>query len=157
MGITVRSEAFEHAQAIPRRNAEDGEDLSPSLFWSGVPDGARELALIVDDPDAPREEPWVHWILYKIPVDVRTLNEGLPQAPTLSEPPGVMQGKNSWGTFGYRGPAPPQGHGRHRYHFRLFALDRPLRAATGLDKGKLLEAMRGHVVAEAALVGTYER
>ena len=157
MGMVMQSDAFAEGRAIPRRHAEDGEDLSPPLTWSGLPEGTKELALIVDDPDAPRAEPWVHWVLYKIPADVRTLTEGLPRTPSLNTPPGAMQGKNSWGTDGYRGPAPPRGHGTHHYHFRLYALDAPLAAAQGLDKPGLLEAMRGHVLAEAELVGTYER
>jgi Raf kinase inhibitor-like YbhB/YbcL family protein len=157
MAMTLRSDAFADGQPIPRRYTEDGEDLSPPLAWSGPPDGTRELALIVDDPDAPRAKPWVHWVLYKIPADVRTLTEGLPRTPALDIPPGARQGKNSWGTVGYRGPAPPKGHGTHHYHFRLYALDRPLAVAQGLDKSGLLEATRGHVLAEAELVGTYER
>src|SRR3954471_728816 len=157
MTMTLRSEAFEDGSTIPRRHTEDDEDLSPPLRWSGLPEGARELALIVDDPDAPRAEPWVHWVLYKIPADVQTLTEGLPQSPTLAGRAGARQGKNSWGTDGYRGPAPPKGHGTHHYHFRLYALDAPLRAAQVLDKAGLLRAMQGHVLAEAELVGTYER
>jgi Raf kinase inhibitor-like YbhB/YbcL family protein len=157
MGMTLRSDAFEDGRSIPRRYTEDGENLSPPLTWSGPPDGTGELAMIVDDPDAPRAEPWVHWVLYKIPADVRTLAEGLPRTPTLEIPPGARQGKNSWGTGGYRGPAPPKGHGTHHYHFRLYALDKPLAAAPGLDKSGLLEAMRGHVLSEAELVGTYQR
>jgi len=157
MSMTIRSDAFDNGRAIPRRHGEDGEDLSPPLTWSNPPEGTRELALIVDDPDAPRAEPWVHWVLYKIPADVRTLHEGIAGTPTLDVPPGAMQGKNSWGTDGYRGPAPPKGHGTHHYHFHLYALDAPLRAAQGLDKAGLREAMQGHVLAEAELIGTYER
>jgi Raf kinase inhibitor-like YbhB/YbcL family protein len=155
--MTLRSDAFADGKAIPRRHSEDGEDLSPPLTWSGPPEGTQELALIVDDPDAPRAEPWVHWVLYKIPADVQSLTEGIPPTPTPDAPPGARQGKNSWGTDGYRGPAPPKGHGTHHYHFRLYALDAPLAAAQGLDKAGLLHAMQGHVLAEAELVGTYER
>jgi Raf kinase inhibitor-like YbhB/YbcL family protein len=157
MGMTIRSEAFADGRAIPRRHGEDGENLSPPLSWAGLPEGTRELALIVDDPDAPRAEPWVHWVLYKIPADVRTLAERVPPSPTLNVPAGALQGKNSWGTDGYRGPAPPRGHGVHHYHFRLYALDVPLHAAQGLDKPGLLDVMRGHILAEPQLVGTYER
>jgi Raf kinase inhibitor-like YbhB/YbcL family protein len=157
MGMTIRSDAFDDGRAIPPRHGEDGEDLSPPLSWSDPPEGTRELALIVDDPDAPRAEPWVHWVLYKIPPDVRTLPEGVPPSPTLTTPPGALQGKNSWGTGGYRGPAPPRGHGVHHYHFRLYALDAPVRAEKGLDKRGLLSAMQGHILAQAELVGTYER
>jgi len=156
--MTLRSDAFSDGRAIPRRYTEDGVDLSPALSWSGPPDGStRELALIVDDPDAPRAELWVHWVMYKIPAEVRALTERLPAASNLEIPPAARQGKNSWRTDGYRGPAPPEGHGTHHYHFHLYALDAPLRAAQGLDKAGLLEAMRGHILAEAELVGTYER
>ena len=110
-----------------------------------------------EDPDAPTSQPWVHWVLYKIPADVRTLAEGVPPSPTLNTPLGALQGKNSWGSDGYRGPAPPPGHGAHHYHFRLFAIDVPLHAAHGLDKKGLLGAMQGHVLAQAELVGTYQR
>jgi len=157
MSMTIRSDAFDDGRAIPRRYGEDGEDVSPPLTWSGQPEGTRELALIVDDPDAPTPEPWVHWVLYKVPADVQALPEGLPQTPTLTTPPGALQGKNSWGGTGYRGPAPPRGHGVHHYHFRLYALDTPLQAARGLDKGGLLRAMQGHILAQAELIGTYER
>jgi Raf kinase inhibitor-like YbhB/YbcL family protein len=157
MSITLKSDAFADGRAIPRRHTEDGEDRSPPLTWSGLPEGTKELALIVDDPDAPRTEPWVHWVLYNIPADIGTLTEGIPQAPTLDVPPGATQGQNSWGTDGYRGPAPPQGHGTHHYHFHLYALDAPLRAAQGLDKAGLQKTMQGHVLAEAELIGTYER
>jgi Raf kinase inhibitor-like YbhB/YbcL family protein len=157
MSMTIRSDAFAEGQPIPRRHTEDGEDLSPPLTWSDPPEGTRELALIVDDPDAPRAEPWVHWVVYKIPPDVRTLPAGIPQSPSLNVPLGALPGKNSWDSDGYRGPAPPRGHGTHHYHFRLYALDAPLAAAQGLDKAGLLRAMQGHVLAEAELVGTYER
>lgn len=157
MGLTLRSDAFADGKAIPRRYTEDGEDLSPPLTWSEQPEGTRELALIVDDPDAPKAEPWVHWVVAKIPADVRTLTEGLPSSPKLSTPPGALQGKNSWETDGYRGPAPPKGHGTHHYHFHLYALDAPLAITQGMDKDGLLAAMREHVLDEADLVGTYER
>jgi Raf kinase inhibitor-like YbhB/YbcL family protein len=157
MALILHSDAFLDGRPIPRQYTEDGEDLSPPLSWSSPSDGTRELALIVDDPDAPRAEPWVHWVMYKIPADVRALTEGLPKTPTLDVPPVAMQGKNSWGTDGYRGPAPPRGHGTHHYHFRLYAFDAPLAAAQGLDKAGLLRGMQGHILAEAELVGTYER
>jgi Raf kinase inhibitor-like YbhB/YbcL family protein len=131
MVMTVLSDAFANGQAIPRPFTEDSEDLSPPLSWTGMPQGVKELALIVDDPDAPRTEPWVHWVLYKIPADVHTLPEGLPLTPTLDVPLGSRQGKNSWGTDGYRGPAPSRGDGTHHDHFRLYALDAPNRAHRG--------------------------
>jgi Raf kinase inhibitor-like YbhB/YbcL family protein len=157
MSLTIRSGAFADGAAIPRRYTEDGEDLSPPIEWSDLPDGTKEFALVVDDPDAPRADPWVHWVLYKVPADVMTLPEGIPPIAKVDAPRGASQGKNSWGTDGYRGPAPPRGHGVHHYKFRLYALSAALRAAPGLDKNGLLAAMRGHVLAEALLVGTYQR
>ncbi len=157
MSMTIRSSAFGEGQAIPRRYSGDGEDISPPLSFAGLPEGTRELALIVDDPDAPRPEPWVHWVLYKVPADLGTLDEGIPPDATPSVPPGAMQGTNSWGAYGYMGPAPPRGHGVHHYHIRLYALDEPLPVSDGLDKAGLLEAMQGHILGQAELVGTYQR
>jgi len=157
MSLIVRSTAFASGKPIPRRHSGDGEDLSPPLSWSGVPSSARELALIVDDPDAPMDEPWVHWVIYKIPVTTEGLAEGVPPVARPSFPPTALQGKNSWGSFGYRGPAPPKKHGVHRYFFKLYALAKALHLPEGLDKPSLLKAMEGHVVAEGELMGTFER
>lgn len=154
---SLTSSAFAEGEPIPRRHTEDGEDLSPELAWSGLPEGTVELALIVDDPDAPTVEPWVHWILYKIPPAAGGLPEGLPQSPRLDDHAGMLQGKNSWGTVGYRGPAPPKGHGTHHYHFKLYALDAPLDVGPEPDKKSLMMAMSGHVLSHRELVGTYER
>ena len=157
MSLIVSSTAFASGKPIPRRHSGDGEDLSPPLSWSGVPSSARELALIVDDPDAPTPEPWVHWVIYKIPVATEGLAEGVPPVGHPGYPPTALQGKNSWGSFGYRGPAPPKGHGVHRYFFKLYALGKALDRAEGLDKPGLLKAIRGHIVAEGELMGTFER
>jgi Raf kinase inhibitor-like YbhB/YbcL family protein len=157
MTMTVQTTAFPSGQAIPARFTGDGKDVSPALTWTEPPAGTKELALIVDDPDAPTAEPWVHWVIYKIPPDVRALAEGVPTRPALDRPAGAIQGNNSWGTVGYRGPAPPKGHGTHHYHFRLYALDAPLQAAAGLEKNALLKLMKGHILAQAELVGTYQR
>ncbi len=157
MSIRVRSDAFADGEAIPKKHTEDGEDVSPRLSWSAVPEGAAERALIVDDPDAPTAEPWVHWVLYKIPGTATDLLEGIATDDALTEPRGALQGKNSWGTVGYRGPAPPRGHGTHHYHFKLYALDAELQAASGLSKRELLALMQGHVLAEGELMGTYSR
>ena len=154
---SLRSTAFDAQARVPQRHTGDGVDLSPPLTWTPAPAGTRELALVVDDPDAPTAEPWVHWLLYKIPPQTTSLEEGIPTTRSLSQPPGAVQGQNSWRTVGYRGPAPPPGHGTHHYHFKLYALDAPLTLEPGLDKRKLLAAMEGHVVAEAELVGTYSR
>ena len=155
--LTVRSPAFTEGRRIPRRHTGDGEDLSPPLSWSSLPPGTKELALIVDDPDAPSAEPWVHWVLYSIPVGTEGVPEGVHPKERPPFPGGAIQGLNSWGTVGYRGPAPPRGHGVHHYHVTLHALDVVLGLPTGLDKKMLLEALAGHVLARGELVGTYER
>jgi len=154
---SLSSPAFVDGKPIPKRHTEDGENVSPEVRWSGLPKGTQELVLIVDDPDAPTPEPWVHWLIYNIPADSTGLAEGVSSAPTLQSPKGALQGKNSWGTVGYRGPAPPHGHGLHHYHFKLYALDAPLDAGPGLDKKDLLEAMSGHVLSHREVVGTYLR
>jgi len=157
MKITITSSAFKHNEPIPRKYTGEGTDVSPPLAWSGIPDGARELALIMDDPDAPRAEPWVHWVIYKLPPTLTGLPEGVPKTPTLSEPAGATQGNNTWPKIGYNGPMPPPGHGVHHYHFKLYALDTTLDLQPGLDKKGLLAKMQGHILGEGELIGTYER
>lgn len=156
--IRLQSTAFGTNDLIPRKHTGDGEDASPPLAWSGAPAGTKEFALIVDDPDAPTPEPWVHWVLYKIPAGSVSLPEKVAPALRPNIPRGAVQGQNSWPKgIGYRGPAPPKGHGTHHYHFRLYALDAELSVEPGLDKRSLLVAMKGHVLAEGELVGTYQR
>lgn len=155
--MEIQTSAFANGEKIPTRFTGDGEDVSPVLTWSGVPDGVKELALICDDPDAPTPEPWVHWVIYKIPGGTTGLPERVLTTEGLTEPAGAAQGENSWGTIGYRGPAPPPGHGVHHYHFKLYALDTTLGVAGGLNKKQLLAAMEGHILAEAEVVGTYQR
>jgi Raf kinase inhibitor-like YbhB/YbcL family protein len=157
MTLNLSSPAFTHGAPIPRRHTGDGEDLSPPLVWSGVPPEARELALIVDDPDAPSPQPWVHWVIYKIAATETEIAEGVPPNASPRFPPGAIQGRNSWGAAGYRGPAPPKRHGVHRYFFRLFAVDKAVMNAAGLDKPRLLKEMEGNILAKAELMGTYER
>jgi len=154
--LSIRSKAFEPGKAIPPRHTGDGEDVSPPLTWSGVPPAAKELALIMDDPDAPRPKPWVHWVIYKVPADAAGLPEAVAKKAELSQPAGAVQGKNTWGRIGYGGPAPPKGR-VHHYHFKLYALDAPLDVKPGLDKPALLAAMSGHILAQGELIGTYQR
>jgi len=153
----LSSSAFQQDQLIPRQYTGEGDDISPALTWTAPPDGTRELALIVDDPDAPTDEPWVHWVLYRLPPSATGLSERV--APALrSGPSGAVQGANSWPKgIGYRGPMPPREHGVHHYHFRLYAIDSELKLEPGLDKNSLLAAMEGHILGVAELVGTYER
>ena len=157
MSITISSPAFSQNEPIPSRHSTEGEDVSPALAWSDVPENAKELALIMDDPDAPTPQPWVHWVIYKLPPTLTDLPEAIAETQTLAVPEGAVQGKNSWGTIAYRGPAPPPGHGVHHYHFKLYALDDELDLRPGLDKDQLLRKMEGHVIAEGELIGTYRR
>jgi len=156
MALEITSSAFEHQGAIPRRYTCDGEDVSPALHWSGVPEGTRSLALIVDDPDAPDPEAprmtYVHWVLYNLPADSAGLAEAV--APDQL-PDGTGQGVNDWGRTGYGGPCPPIG--RHRYFHKLYALDTPLEGLRRPAKAQLEAAMQGHILAQAELVGTYQR
>ena len=158
--IDFTSPAFKAGQRIPTKYTGEGDDVSPPLDWGAVPEGTKELAVICDDPDAPTPQPWVHWVIYKIPAAAKGLPEGLPKTPRLKEPAGAMPGRNSWPsgqTVAYRGPMPPPGHGVHHYYFRLFALDAPLSVKPGLDKKALQDAMSGHVLGQGELVGTYSR
>jgi len=160
MSIQVTSTAFEDSQPIPKKYTGEGEDLSPPISWSGLPEGTKELVLICDDPDAPTAEPWVHWVIYKIPASVTGLPEGIGRKPRLDMPNGALQGKNSWPigqAIGYRGPMPPPGHGVHHYRFRLYALEARMIVEPGADKKTILDEIRGHVLAEGLLTGTYQR
>lgn len=157
MTITLQSSAFEAGQVIPKKYTGDGPDVSPPLTWSGLPEGTKEVALIVDDPDAPTSEPWVHWVIYKIPANVNSLPEGVPKSATLSDPADALQGITSFRKVGYGGPLPPAGHGPHRYYFKIYALDASLDLGPGIDKKALLKAMSPHIIAEGELMGTYQR
>ena len=157
MNITIQSTAFRHNEPIPRKHTGEGEDVSPALSWSELPDGTQELALIVDDPDAPRPEPWVHWVIYKLAPTLTGLPEAIAETQTLAVPEGALQGKNSWGKIGYGGPLPPPGHGVHHYHFKLYALDAALDVKPGLNKDQLLAKIKDHILAEGELIGTYQR
>lgn len=152
MAIKLTSKAFTEGGVIPSRYTCDGEDVSPPLAWSGVPEGTRSLALICDDPDAPMGT-WVHWVLFNLPADSDSLPEGVPPWKTLSD--GTRQGTNDFRRPGYGGPCPPGG--THRYYFKLYALDAMLEAESGITKAQLLQAMAGHVLAEGRLMGRYQR
>ncbi len=160
MSMTISSAAFKHGERIPERFTGEGDDVSPPLQWKGVPAGTKQFVLICDDSDAPSPQPWVHWVLYGVPATTTGLIEGLPTTEKLDVPPGALQGKNSWSlgvTTGYRGPMPPAGHGLHHYHFRLYALDHEFDFEPGLEKRTVVSAIAGHILAEAEIVGTYER
>jgi Raf kinase inhibitor-like YbhB/YbcL family protein len=150
--MNIMSPAFVHGDPIPMKYSCDGQDISPALAWSNVPNGTRSLALIMEDPDAPMGL-WVHWVLFNIPPDTT----GLPEGTTEKDlPPGTAQGTNSWKKTGYGGPCPPDRE--HRYYFRLFALDRSLdKLGDRATREALLQAMQGHILESAELMGRYER
>lgn len=156
MTLTLASTAFTHLGEIPKRYTCQGADCSPPLAWQGVPATARSLVLIVDDPDAPDpaapKMTWVHWLLYNLPAGEGRLPEGLREAEL---PPGTRPGLNDWQRTGYGGPSPPIG--RHRYFFKLYALDCLLPDLGKPDKSRLLNAMQGHVLASVELLGTYQK
>jgi hypothetical protein len=156
MPLAIRSVAFVDGAEIPLRHTCEGADVSPPLMWSGVPSEARSLALVVDDPDAPDPAAprmtWVHWVLYDLSPALAGLDEGLRHGAL---PQGTREGLNDWKRTGWGGPCPPIG--RHRYFFKLYALDAELGDLGTPTKARLEQAMRGHVIAEAQLVGTYEK
>jgi Raf kinase inhibitor-like YbhB/YbcL family protein len=153
MSIQITSPAFSAGQPIPRKYTCDAEDASPPLAWTGVPAEAKSLALIVDDPDAPVGT-WVHWVFYNLPPSLTGLEEGLAKTPTLA---GLgSQGTNDSRKIGYGGPCPPRGK-PHRYFFKLYALDASLSLPSGASKADLEKAMRGHILAQGQLIGTYSR
>jgi Raf kinase inhibitor-like YbhB/YbcL family protein len=147
--IEVSSSAFEPGATIPKKHTGEGQDVSPPLEWGGLPQRTEEIAIICDDPDAPTQKPFVHWVVYKIPAD----RKGLPEGSTE----GALEGKNDFGGRGYGGCMPPRGHGVHHYHFKVYALGAELDTPAGLSKDELLSAMEGRILDEGELVGTYER
>ncbi len=156
MAMTLKSPAFADGQRIPEKYTGEGQDLSPPLEWSDPPEGTKTLALLCDDPDAPRGT-WDHWLLWNVPAALRKLPEGVPDRERLPDLGGGVQGANSWPKIGYGGPMPPPGHGTHHYHFILYALDAAMDLKPGANKAALQKAMKGHILAEARLVGTYSR
>lgn len=154
MPLTITSNAFSEGGAIPVKYTCQGIDVSPQLQWKGVPGNAKSLVLIVDDPDAPDPKApkgtWVHWVLYNLPPDSHELPEAVASA---NLPAGTGNGINDWKRTGYGGPCPPIG--RHRYFFKLYALDTLLHGLTRPTKTEVERAMAGHVIAQAALLGTY--
>jgi len=152
MTVSVSSSAFQEGGMIPAKYTCDGNDVSPPLTWAGIPAGAKSIALIGDDPDAPVGT-WVHWVMWNIPPDVHELPENVPPKPEL--PDGSRQGMSDFRRPGYGGPCPPSGV--HRYYFKVYALDTMLDLPSSARKGELLKAMKGHVLAEGQLMGKYSR
>ena len=150
--IEIRSSAFGEGERIPSDFTCDGADMSPPIEWSGVPARAQSLAIIVDDPDAPSGN-WTHWLVYDLPPDLTQLQAGIAAGDEL--PGGALQGRTDFRKTGYGGPCPPSGE--HRYFFRVYALDAMLHLKAGASKQELLRAMQGHILAEGALMGKYDR
>jgi len=147
MAIRISSPAFSNGSEIPRKYTCDGQNAAPPLEWSGVPDQARSLAIICDDPDAPSGT-FTHWVLYNLPASAH----GLPEHPTIG-----TSGVNSFGRVGFGGPCPPKKDPAHHYRFHVYALDVESIGAAGLSKEHALDAMSGHILAEGDMVGTYHR
>jgi Raf kinase inhibitor-like YbhB/YbcL family protein len=152
MSIEVTSPAFQQGMPIPNQYTGYGTDQSPPLRWSEPPSGTKSIALIVDDPDAPHGT-WVHWVLFNLPAQTRELEEGVPATATL--PSGAKQGKNDFGNFGFGGPK-PKGTAAHHYFFKLYALGTALDLAPGATKAELETAMKGHILDQGQLMGTYQ-
>lgn len=158
--MAISSPAIRQGEPIASQYTAGGANISPPLTFANVPADARELVLIVDDPDAPNPDAprmvWDHWLLYGIPATQTSLPEGLSAQRKKVHPAGMIEGRNSWGNGGYEGPDPPAGK-PHRYFFKLYALNAPLAPKAGLDKKALLKAMEGKVIAQAELIGTFGR
>jgi Raf kinase inhibitor-like YbhB/YbcL family protein len=152
MEIQITSTAYDDGGLIPAKHTCDGEDVSVPLQWTGVPQAAKSIALISDDPDAPVGT-WVHWVLFNLPVETVELAGAIPADQIL--PSGARQGTNDFGSIGYGGPCPPGG--THRYFFKIYALDTMLTLQAGATKQQLLKAMTGHILAQGQLIGKYKR
>jgi hypothetical protein len=150
--MKIESSVFKEGSMIPEKYTCDGENISPPLTWSGIPQETVSLALICDDPDAPAGT-WVHWVVYNMPAKTVGLRESVPAEKKL--PDGSIQGTNDFRNIGYGGPCPPSG--THRYYFKLYALDKKLDLEPGTTKWQLVQSMKGHILAEAQLMGKYSR
>jgi len=153
MSLAVRSAAFQEGGTIPPRYTCDGENVSPPLAWTGLPEETAAVAVVVDDPDAPAGT-WVHWVLYGLDPSRADLPEGVPARDTVLG--GARQGRNDFKNVGYGGPCPPRGQ-LHHYAFKVYALDETPDLPAGASKAELLGAIEGHVLAEGKLTGTYRR
>ena len=146
--LAIESAAFDHHSSLPDRHTTEGEDVSPKLAWSGIPQGTKSFALIVHDPDAPLVDGFTHWVAYNIPGDSTGVSEASDD---------LTHGENSAGDTTYMGPAPPPGHGTHHYYFWVYALDEDLDLEPGLTRSELLARIEDHVIEQARIVGTYSR
>ncbi|HAR63642.1 MAG: YbhB/YbcL family Raf kinase inhibitor-like protein [Candidatus Margulisiibacteriota bacterium] len=152
MTINLKSPAFKNEEMIPKQYTCYDKNVSPPLEWSGVPASAKSIAIITEDPDAPRGV-WTHWVVYNLPADIKGLPEEVPTQDTLKN--GAEQGINDSKNIGYGGPCPPSGV--HRYYFKIYALDEKLPLKSGSTKGDVVKAMKGHILAEGQLMGKYKK
>lgn len=155
VGLTVTTTSQDVDGKLEDRHSAYHDNLSPPLRWTAVP-GAVSYALIVEDPDAPMEQPFVHWMIWNIPGETTSLPQGMPNNADPITPQGAIQGRNDNGSYGWFGPRPPAGHGVHRYYFQLFALDQHLEMDADTPLEELVNALKGDVIAEGQLVATYE-
>ena len=153
MTLNISSQSFKEGERIPSQYTCEGRNASPPLSWQGVPPEAKALALIMDDPDAPRGV-FTHWVIFNLPPDSQGLVEAIPAEKQL--PDGTLQGTNGFDKIGYGGPCPPPGS-PHHYQFNLYALDERLDLGAGVSKEKILAAMEGHIIAQSRLIGVYQR
>lgn len=154
MSLELKSDAFVNGQSIPAKYTCAGRNVSPALSWSDPPADTQSFALIMDDPDAPQRT-WVHWILYNIKADRRSLPEDLPVTGKNVDPEAIFFGKNFSGNIGYDGPCPPSG--THRYYFKLYALDTLISLLPGATRDELVREMEGHILAQGELMGTFSK
>ena len=150
--LAITSSAFKEGSLIPSQYTCDGKDISPPLAWSGIPKEAKSIAIIADDPDAPKR-PWTHWIIYNIPASETKLAENIAKTDILDN--GIKQGFNDFKKFGYGGPCPPTG--THRYYFKIFALNAILELTGEVTKDDLFKTMKPHIIAQGRLMGKYQR
>lgn len=153
--LSVSSPSFRNEAAIPAEHSDYGEKFSPALRWSGAPATTKSFVVLVEDPDADKPRPFVHWVVYGIPASVTQLDEAMPTLPRLADL-GALQGRTSRGNIGYFGPRPPREDTPHHYHFQVFALDTTLTLDPAATAEQVIEVMRGHVVAAGTLVGTFD-
>lgn len=153
MMLSISSPAFQEEERIPSLYTCQGEDISPQLDWSGVPEDTRSLALIMDDPDAPSGI-FTHWVIFNLPPDSQGLAQAVPSVFRLDN--GALQGRNDFDRIGYGGPCPPPGY-PHRYRFTLYALDKQLELEVGSYKNQVVNAAKSHTLAQCQLIGTYQR
>lgn len=150
--ITIFAESFRNGETIPAEYTCEGENVSPSISWSGIPEGTKSIALIMDDPDAPRGT-FIHWVLYNIPANINKLPRSIQGAEILKD--GSRHGTTDFGRVGYGGPCPP--YGVHRYYFRIYAIDIILSLGPGVHRTEVDKAMKGHILGKGELMGRYER